>query len=141
MVMGGFGGWLAFYILLYVMIIPMLNFLLIPLLAVLIHSGKLESAIWRKFLIGNGFVNVFVSWWVVFIASDVKVKIQYNVSLYRHIPLYVIDVGMMFQALFFVVWLFFFFHKKELPNYFYKVWGWCFFFLYLLPNVMVLMVD
>ncbi len=138
MVMGGFGGWSGFYILTYVLFIPVLNILLIPLLLVLIHYGKLERAVWKKFLIGNGFISTLASWWIFLIPSDVKMKIDYNVTLYKHIPNYVIDVGMTLQAIIFVLWLIAFFCKYELSSRFYKTWGWIFLLLYLLPSTISL---
>lgn len=138
MVMGGISGWGAVYWLSYDVFIPLLNFLVIPALSVLIYSRKLERTIWRKYLIVNGFFSVFASWFFLFIAADVKMKIENNVSLYRHVPIYVMTFGITFQAIFFVVWMIFFFRKKELSNRFYKAWGWCFALLYFLPNVIYL---
>lgn len=138
MVMGGFSGWWAFYFLLYVAFIPILNMLFAPTLLALIHSGKLTQMVWRKYLVVNGFISVFASWFPMLIPSDVETKIEYNVSLYRHIPSYVMSVGIMFQGIFFIMWMVFLFRKKELTNGFFKAWGWCFSLLYFVPNVIFL---
>lgn len=128
MVMGGFGGWGAFYLGLYLLVIPAINLLIVPLLYWLIHRGRLEQAIWGKYLIGNGFFSFFAS----------CIALYFSVlwgALY-----FLLSFGITLQAIFFVAWLVFFFRKKELPNRFYKAWGWCFALFYFLPYTIYLIL-
>lgn len=136
MVMGKFGGWWAYYLGLYALLIPAINIFLMPVLSFLIHSKKLERTIWTKFLIVNGFVSIFASWWFWWIVSIENTNS--GLALVWSGLASMLSIGYASQTIFFVIWTIFFFRKKELTNGFYKAWGWCFSLLYFVPNVIFL---
>lgn len=141
MVMGSLNGWLGFCFLAYVFFIPALNILCVPIVWLGIYKGWFEIGIWRKYLIANGFIYVFVFWAIYFVVSDVNTKLKYNVSLYEHIPTYVMAAGITFQGIYFLIWLVNRLRNKELSDSFYGSWGSGFSLLYLLPFIIHMIIG
>ena len=102
---GGFGGWIAVYVLSYSLFFPALNILVAPVLFIGVYARQFKEVVWRKYLIINGGISIFGAWFVFLIPADWIMKIEYGVPLYRHIFSYAVTIGIALQAVFFVLWL------------------------------------
>jgi len=133
MVMPNMNSWSFFFSLLYLFIVCGLNVLLAPLLFIGTYTGYLKTTIWKNYLITNGAISVFlgsfISYWVI---SDL---IKNHLTLEREIVFHVVGLGIIFQEIFFVIWLVYFFRKKLPSVSFYRGWKIVFFMLYLLPTI------
>lgn len=135
MVMGSFNHWLGFVFLSYVMFVPVINTFLAPILSIGVANGWFRPISWRRYLIANGSFYVFAIWFPFFAILDFFEKLEKNISLYEHIPYYVIFVGIMTQGIFFLIWLVSYLRKKAMPDSYYRIWTAGFILLYLLPFV------
>jgi len=64
MMTGGFGGWIAVYVLSYSLFFPALNILVAPVLFIGVYARQFKEVVWRKYLIINGGISIFGAWFV-----------------------------------------------------------------------------
>jgi hypothetical protein len=134
MTVGGFGsGWAVNFLFAYIFVPLIVNFLLTPAFLIGIAKKRIKFSIWKRYLIANGFIYVFVVWIPYFVVLDVITKLENNAFSYKYIPSYGIGFGAMLQGLFFLIWLTNRFRRKELPDSYYKAWSVGFVLLYFLP--------
>jgi hypothetical protein len=132
--LSGFGDALL-YMAIFALFIPLANIVLIPLLVALIHKGFLAKSVWRKALVANGLISVIPSWFIleVLLSKYIQEHMWSDINLLDFAPYVFLYFGYVLQTFFLIVWLTFFLWRKELPNRFYKSWGWGFFMLYIAP--------